>query len=388
MTRFINTLIFVCIFAIFGFDTNAATGQRAAPAQLSGEQLATHQEKLKNTVLKKYCADDGWRDTNDKPSRGKLDVQCDNANTPHVAIVCYNKIKNNVPPVELYDYCTGTIGKPNSASIKLDTAARPNNHYDSKQIGKTCEIENAKTAEYELHNHKLICVPTECKCGYEKPIGSLTKCTKWTSTSCQATNATDTERQCKNDKEVCVISECEKTHYLDKEKNKCIDKKTVRCASVAYVDETGKCIMTKQQQKQWDKDVDQAVAEDEQNELYELACTQSNGKWENDKCTCPEKHRTDSDGFCTLIKNVDEPCSPDDLNAISGATKGVYKKKGTKIICFATECGTNAVQVDKRGNSMGICEATTKTDPNAFKTAEQKIKNLITQLATCMATIK
>ena len=47
MTRFINTLIFVCIFAIFGFDTNAATGQRVAPAQLSDEQLATCMATIK-----------------------------------------------------------------------------------------------------------------------------------------------------------------------------------------------------------------------------------------------------------------------------------------------------------------------------------------------------
>lgn len=297
------------------------------PTKNKIDQSPYEKTRLERTAFSKFCQDDGYiyKDNGaELPSIGVFKANCNAPGNGQLYFSCY-KFKTNPAPTEeirkhLAYYCYTNVTTPTD----ITAATRPSDHYNKKdaeraakqeenKVGKRCEIENATSAKYvKKMSGKIVCEPDDCICGYEIVENNFQySCKKWRQDkpSCYGhesmpDNATKAHYECnKNNKKICVVDECNyKTHYLDGNKNKCIAKSTVKCATDEIVNNVGQCQKnptvlaqpndpSKQEMSQSDIERDNCVRNQDKKHT----------KYENGKCVCENNdYEMQDDGVCTL----------------------------------------------------------------------------------------
>ncbi len=299
--------------------------QKSSVQKTGISQSPAEKERLERTALTKFCKDDGFvykKNGTETASLGYVKDLCDSKNK--VELICYNFKGASIPTEDIIRHFANYCYTNTTNSCESKKEPRPSGHYDKKKadraakqeenkIGKRCEIENATSAKYvQKMSGKIVCEPDDCICGYEIIENNFQySCQKWrqNNPSCymhesMPDNATKAHYECnKNNKKICVVDDCDyETHYLNKEKNKCIAKSTVKCASNEIVNNVGQCQKnptdlvkpndpSKQEMSQADIERDNCVRNQKKNHT----------KYENNKCVCESAdYEMQDDGVCTL----------------------------------------------------------------------------------------
>ena len=302
-----------------------ATTVPAKPTKNKIDQSPNEQARLTRTALTKFCQDDGFVYKNNGTeiaSLGYVKDLCDSKNK--VELSCYNFKGDPIPSEDIIRHFANYCYTNTTNSCESKKESRPSDHYNKKdaeraakqeenKVGKRCEIENATSAKYvKKMSGKIVCEPDDCICGYEIVENNFQySCKKWRQDkpSCYGhesmpDNATKAHYECnKNNKKICVVDECNyKTHYLDGNKNKCIAKSTVKCATDEIVNNVGQCQKnptvlaqpndpSKQEMSQSDIERDNCVRNQDKKHT----------KYENGKCVCENNdYEMQDDGVCTL----------------------------------------------------------------------------------------